>query len=115
MNFNLIGYGIYLLFTAFIIVRVGKICYDNGNVFVAQLIPDHADWCQKINQVLLVGYYLINIGYCAITVIGWQKIESLQVLIETVSFRASLIISFLALMHYFNIFIITRYVQKLIH
>jgi|GEM_PF-847310 len=115
MNFNIIGYAAYLLFTVFIIVRVGKICYDNGNVFVAQLIPDHADLCHKINQVLLVGYDLINIGYCAITIIGWQKIDGLQVLVEIVTFRAALIISFIALMHYFNIFIITKYVHKLIH
>jgi hypothetical protein len=115
MNLNIIGYVVYLLFTAFIIVRVGKICYDNGNLFVSQLIPDHEDLCHKINRILLVGYYLINIGYCAITIIGWQKIDSLQVLIEIVAFRASLIICFIALMHYLNIFIITKYVQKLIH
>ena len=28
------------------------------------------DLCHKINQLLLVGYYLLNIGYCAMTLIS---------------------------------------------
>ena len=83
MNFNIIGYLIYLGITTFIILKVGKICYKNGNIYVADLIPDHADLCQKINQVLLLGYYLLNIGYCAMTLISWQKIISSTQLIET--------------------------------
>ena len=74
MNLNIIGYFIYLGITVFIILKVGKICYRNGNIYVAELIPNHADICQKINQVLLLAYYLLNIGYCAMTLISWQKI-----------------------------------------
>ena len=37
MNLNLIGYAIYLLITIVIIINVGRICYQNGNVYVAQL------------------------------------------------------------------------------
>ena len=40
MNLNITGYFIYLSITIFIILRVGKICYKNGNIFVAELIPE---------------------------------------------------------------------------
>ena len=73
MNHNIIGYLIYLTITILIIVRVGKICYKNGNVYVSELIPNHTDLCHKINQVLLLGYYLLNIGYCSMTLISWEK------------------------------------------
>jgi len=114
MNFNILGYAIYLLVTVFIIVRVGKICYENGNIFVAQLIPHHTDLCHKINHVLLVAYYLLNMGYCAATLIGWQQILTLEQLIAIIAFRTGIIVLFLSLMHYFNIYMITKYVQKLI-
>ncbi|MEO0046422.1 MAG: hypothetical protein RL705_1613, partial [Bacteroidota bacterium] len=81
MNLNILGYPIYLLITIFIIVKVGRICYQNGNIYVAQLIPDHIDLCHKINQVLLLGYYLMNIGYCAMTLISWEKIITFNQLI----------------------------------
>lgn len=114
MNLNIIGYVIYLLITTFIIINVGKICYRNGNIYVAQLIPKHEDLCQKTNQVLLIGYYLLNLGYCAMTLISWDKIISNSQLVEVISIKTATIICIIAILHYFNIYIITKYIQKLI-
>ncbi len=114
MNLNIIGYTIYLLITTFIIIKVGKICHQNGNIFVSELIPDHKDLCHKINQILLVGYYLLNIGYCAMTLISWEKILFFNQLIEVIAFKSSLIICTIATMHYINIMVLTKYIKKLI-
>lgn len=114
MNLNIIGYVIYLLITTFIIINVGKICYRNGNIYVAQLIPQHEDLCKKTNQVLLIGYYLLNLGYCAMTLISWDKIISYSQLVEVISIKTATIICIIAILHYFNIYIITKYIQKLI-
>jgi hypothetical protein len=114
MNLNIIGYFIYLGITIFIIMKVGKICYRNGNIYVAELIPDHTEICQKINRVLLLAYYLLNIGYCAMTLISWQKILSAAQLIETIGVRTAVIIFIISILHYLNILILTKYIQKLI-
>lgn len=114
MNLNIIGYIIYLSITAIIILKVGKICYTNGNVFVAQLIPNHEELCLKINQVLLIAYYLFNLGYCAITLIQWNSILTLTQLFETIAIKTSIILFLIGTMHYFNILIITKQVKKLI-
>ena len=114
MNLNIIGYVIYLLITTFIIINVGKICYRNGNIYVAQLIPQHEDLCKKTNQVLLIGYYLLNLGYCAMTLISWDKIIFYSQLVEVISIKTATIICIIAMLHYFNIFILTKYIQKLI-
>lgn len=114
MNLNILGYIIYLIITAIIIVKVGKICYTNGNVFVAQLIPNHEDLCLKINQVLLIAYYLFNLGYCAITLIQWNTISSYTQLFETIANKTSIILFLIGIMHYFNILVITKQVKKLI-
>ncbi|NHN27876.1 hypothetical protein FIA58_019535 [Flavobacterium jejuense] len=114
MNLNIIGYLIYFSITFFIIIKVGKICYDNGNIYVFQLIPDHEALCQRINQMLLLGYYLLNIGYCAMTIISWQKITTLPYLIELIASKSAIIIVTIALMHYLNIFLLTTYIKKLI-
>ena len=114
MNLNILGYTIYLLITGIIIVRVGRICYNNGNVFVSALIPNHEDLCHKANQILLVGYYLLNLGYCAMTLISWKKIMSVDELIEVIALKSAIIIGTIAIMHYLNIFVLTKYIQKLI-
>jgi hypothetical protein len=114
VNLNIIGYFIYLSITAFIILKVGKICYKNGNIFVSELIPNHAELCQKINQILLLAYYLLNIGYCAMTLISWEKILSTNQLIEVIAIKTATIIFILSVLHYMNIIIITKYIHKLI-
>nr|WP_315202232.1 hypothetical protein [uncultured Flavobacterium sp.] len=114
MNFNIIGYFIYLSITVFIILKVGKICYKNGNVYVSELIPNHSDLCQKINQILLLAYYLLNIGYCAMTLISWEKILSTNQLIEVIAIKTAIIAFVISALHYTNIIIITKYIHKLI-
>ncbi len=114
MNLNIIGYIIYLLITTIIIIKVGKICYKNGNVYVAQLIPEHENLCLKINQILLVGYYLLNLGYCAMTLISWETIYNTNQLVEVIAYKSAIIICTIAIMHYINIIILTKYIKKLI-
>lgn len=114
MNFNIIGYIIYLTITSIIILKVGKLCYDNGNIYVSQLIPDHTDLCLKINKLLLIGYYLLNIGYCAMAIISWEKITTIILLIEIISLKSALIILTICVMHYINILLLTKYIKKLI-
>ncbi|MGR3790610.1 hypothetical protein ACUXZJ_06840 [Flavobacterium sp. TN-1] len=113
-NYNLIGYTFFLIIIIFIIAVVGKICYKNGNVYVNELIPNHADLCVQINKTLLVGYYLVNIGYSAMTLIWWNEIITIQQLIETLALKIATIAFILSFLHYSNLYILTNYVQKLI-
>ena len=114
MSYNLIGYGIFISIIVFIIVVVGKICYRNGNIFVASLIPDHLELCQQINKVLLIVYYLVNIGYASMNLAGWEQIISLNQLIEVIAYKTALIVIILSVLHYLNIVILTTNIQKLI-
>lgn len=114
MNYNILAYLLYFTITFIIIIKVGRICYQNGNVFVAQLIPNHEDLCKKINHLLLIGYYLLNIGYCTMTIISWEKIDGFAQLVEIISLKTSLIILIIAGMHYLNIMLLTNYIKKLI-
>ncbi len=115
MNLNIIGYAIYILITTLININVVKICYKNGNVYVAQLIPEHEELCHKTNQILLIGYYLLNIGYCVMTLISREKILSINQLIEIISLKSAIIICSISILHYINIFILTKYIQKIIN
>lgn len=114
LNYNIIGYVIFLIIISYIITVVGKTCYKNGNIFVAELIPDHKDLCKQINKILLIGYYLVNIGYSAMTLISWKNIITIEQLTETLSVKIATIAFILSLLHYSNIYILTNYIQKLI-
>jgi hypothetical protein len=114
MNLNLIAYSIFLIVVIYIIIVVGRICYRNGNIYVMELLPGHEDLCIRINKLLLLGYYLVNIGYAAITLISWEEIATMPQLVELIAIKTAVIVCLLSVLHYGNIFIITRYVHKLI-
>ncbi|AWH83864.1 hypothetical protein HYN59_01465 [Flavobacterium album] len=114
MNLNLVAYSIFLAIVIYIIVVVGRICYRNGNLFVLELLPGHEDLCLRINKILLMGYYLVNIGYAAMTLVSWEKITGLPQLVEVIAIKTAGIICIISALHYLNIYLLTNHVQKLI-
>lgn len=115
MNFNIAAYGFFLTVAIYIIIVVGKTCYKNGNVYVMELLHGHQDLCLRINRVLLAGYYLLNIGYAATTLASWEKVITASQFVEFIAVKTALIIAIIAVLHYLNIFILTKYAHKLIN
>ncbi|WP_443946244.1 hypothetical protein ACJVDH_03785 [Pedobacter sp. AW1-32] len=114
MNFNVLGYSLFTLLIVVVILVVGQLCYKNGNIYVAALIPDRKDLCEHINKILLVGYYLVNIGYGTMTFIQWETILSVQQLVETLAIKVAWILAILCFLHYLNIYLLTKTIHKFI-
>lgn len=108
MNLNVWAYCIYLLITIIITVWVGWVCYKNGIHFIIECVDDHAI-AHSINNLLLVGYYLLNIGYAILTLTGWQTIDSLPEMLDVLTVRLAVIILTLALTHYVNMLLLNAY------
>ena len=115
MNLNLLAHGIYLLTTFIVVIRVGRICFTHGNQFIIHLVPDNHDMCSRINRLLLLGYYLMNLGLVAISLIFWNTIFSLQQLFELLAVRIGLTLIIIAIMHYLNLFWLVNFLKKLIN
>ena len=113
MTYNTIGYMIYLPATAYITIIVGKAFHKNGiHYILSDSIPDQL--AHSANNLLLVGYYLVNIGYAFASIVNWHNLISINQLIEELSFRLAFIILFLAFLHYINLSVIAlwKYLQK---
>ena len=102
MTYNIIGYIIYLPITIFITVFVGKQCHQHGLVYVKSSFTDES-LAEAINNLLLVGYYLVNIGYAIIGLKNWEFISNAADLISEISSQTATIILILAVLHYTNI------------
>jgi hypothetical protein len=106
MNYNVTAYIIYLIMTIFVIVFVGKLFYKNGRVFILALMKDDAAATDQLNNILLVAYYLFNIGYAFVKLHFWQKIENLEMLVASIANNMSVLIFILASTHYMNMMLI---------
>lgn len=104
--YNLISYTIYISVIVTVILYVGHVCYKNGQVYVFRLIPNELELSQQINKTLLVGYYLVNLGYSVYAIALWEPVNSTVHMILSVSNHLATIMLLLAVLHYSNILII---------
>jgi hypothetical protein len=103
---NTLAYIIYLLITYLITVRVGFIFFRNGRVFILDLLHNDVPLTDAINRILLVGYYLVNLGYAALMINTWNTIITWTELLLSITVMTGKIVLTLAVMHYFNMFVI---------
>lgn len=106
MTYNTFAYIIYLILTVFIIVYVGKLLHRNGRLFILSLMSGDAVTTDHLNNILLVAYYLFNIGYAFIKLHFWQKIGSFEILVSSIANKISVLIFILAFTHYLNMALI---------
>lgn len=57
-----------------------------------------------VNHLLVVGFYLINVGFIAFTLRCGDKPTDLQSMIELLSTKLGVVLLVLGAMHFFNMF-----------
>ena len=115
MSYNLIAYSIYLPLMIYITVVVGGRFHKNGKVFIDELIPDDLDFAHRINNLLLIGYYLLNLGYVVVSISYWEDLDTWSTVVSSIASHSGVILLILALMHYNNMLMIFLYAQSRIN
>lgn len=100
---NLVAYIIYFAIMGFIIGRVGWLFYHYGQVYVDRLFKRDLELAKWINKLLLIAYYLFNLGYVALSIQTWSVISAPMGLIERLSSEIGVIVMLLAGLHYINL------------
>jgi hypothetical protein len=106
MNYTEISYSVYLPVTILLTIWVARTLFTNGRIFLIEIFHQDLVLADSVNKLLLVGFYLINIGYSVYTLKIWGTIDSTQAVIETLSQKIGWIILILGGMHFFNLFIL---------
>ena len=103
---NILAYIVYLLLTYIITFKVGLIFYRNGKIYILQLFRGNEHLTHSINRVLLVGYYLLNLGYAALMISTWKTVHSIEQVLVTVLSMTGKIMLTLAVIHFLNMAVI---------
>ncbi len=105
MNYIIITYSFYLIITIALTIWVARTLFKNGKVFLIDIFHGNKELADSVNNLLLVGFYLINIGYAVYTLQVTTNISNVQEVIEKLSLKIGLIILILGAMHFFNLYI----------
>lgn len=99
-----ITYIVYLLLSAVLILLVGYWFYHYGEVYIIMLMPQEVQTAKLLNGLLLLGYYLLNLGFILYFLRQIDTLKSWNDSIAFISKNLSLNIIVVALMHYLNMF-----------
>ena len=90
-------------------VWVARTLSTNGYVFLVEAFGARADLAQSINHMLVVGFYLINIGFVLLALrYGVRPIDYPSAM-EYVSTKVGLAMLVLGAMHFALMYVIAKY------
>lgn len=107
-----ITYLLYLAISIAITYGVARTLSRNGRVFLVDGFGGKENLADSINHLLVVGFYLINIGYIGLSLRFMDKPTSVDEMIMSLSTRIGVIMIVLGAMHLFNMFVISKLRQR---
>lgn len=106
------AYALYLVITIAITIWVARTLSRNGEVFLVQCFGHDAEIARSTNHLLVVGFYLVNIGFITLTLsIGAEPATTADA-IRFVSGKVGLAVIVLGGMHFFNMGAIAQFGRK---
>ncbi len=100
-----ITYGIYILASIFITFIVGSKLHRDGGVWLLSIVEE-ISFSSYVNNLLLMGYYLINLGLILYAFTWWGDLGSWREAFEKLINRLSVILTLLGYLHFQNIILL---------
>ena len=108
-------YVLYLGISIALTVWVARTLSKNGRVFLVNSFESDERLADSVNHLLVVGFYLINMGYVTLALKLGVKPLSTQEAIEFLSTKVGLVLLVLGAMHFFNVFVIAKWGKRAAH
>src|SRR5213592_4614641 len=103
-----ITYLLYLTISIALTVWVAQTLFKNGRLFLVDVFHGNEPLADSVNHLLVVGFYLINLGYVSLALKLGYTVATTQEGIEALSVKVGMVLLVLGGMHFFNLFIFSR-------
>lgn len=107
-----ISYALYLALSLGMTVWVARTLSKNGEIFLVDCFGHEEHLAKSTNHLLVVGFYLVNIGFILLALEFGQTPETIPDAIRFLSSKVGLAVVVLGGMHFFNMHAIARFGRK---
>jgi hypothetical protein len=108
MDTNVVTYLVYLVISIGLTVWVATTLQRNGRPFLIDAFHQNEDLADSVNHLLVVGFYLINLGYVSLALKTTQALDTGGEAIEALSRKVGLVLLVLGAMHFFNLYVFNK-------
>jgi hypothetical protein len=107
-------YVAYLVVSVAITVWVARTLHTNGRAFLVEAFHGEEALADSVNHLLVVGFYLINLGWIVMTLRTRYGLDTARAAIELLSDKVGTVLFVLGVMHFFNLYLFSRFRRRAI-
>ncbi|MCX4611258.1 hypothetical protein [Streptomyces mirabilis] len=109
MDLTVVAYVIYLLVSIALTVWVARTLSHNGRIFLADVLHGNEKLADAVNHLLVVGFYLVNLGFVALYLNGDDAgITDTRGIFEALSTKLGVVLLVLGVMHLGNVYVLNK-------
>jgi hypothetical protein len=108
-------YLVYLGISIALTVWVARTLHKNGRIFLVDCFHGNTELADSVNHLLVVGFYLINIGFVALALRFGVTAVALRDALESLSTKVGMVLLVLGFMHFFNLAVFTACRKRALH
>lgn len=107
-NIIVATYLLYLMISVALTIWVARTLSKRGGIFLIDAFHGNAELADSVNHLLVVGFYLVNIGCVSLALKTAATINTSRAAIELLSDKMGMVLMILGGMHFFNLFVFSR-------
>ncbi|GHA14599.1 hypothetical protein GCM10010372_12830 [Streptomyces tauricus] len=108
MDLTVVAYVIYLLISVALTVWVARTLSHNGRIFLADVLQGNEKLADAVNHLLVVGFYLVNLGFVALYLNQDDEIADARGVFEALSTKLGVVLLVLGAMHLGNVYVLNK-------
>ncbi|MEU5161595.1 hypothetical protein AB0G74_18580 [Streptomyces sp. NPDC020875] len=112
MDLHVVGYLVYLPVSVALTVWVARTLSHNGRVFLADVTQGDEKLADAVNHLLVVGFYLVNLGFVALYLKIAGSIADTRELFDALSVKFGVVLLVLGLLHLTNVYVLNRFRRR---
>lgn len=105
MNYTILTYSLYLALSIPLTIWVARTLSKNGRVFLIDRFQQNAELADSVNHLLVVGFYLINLGLISLFLTLGIDVKDPRQVFEALSAKMGIVLLILGFMHFFNLLV----------
>ncbi|MFE1292026.1 hypothetical protein [Streptomyces sp. NPDC058751] len=108
MDLTVVAYVIYLLVSIALTVWVARTLSHNGRIFLSDVLHGNEKLADAVNHLLVVGFYLVNLGFVALYLNQSDEISNAREIFEALSTKLGVVLLVLGVMHLGNVYVLNK-------
>ncbi|GAA3740675.1 hypothetical protein HDA32_002596 [Spinactinospora alkalitolerans] len=108
MDFAVVTYATYLLISIGLTVWVARTLSRNGRIFLAEVFKGNEEFAMSVNHLLVVGFYLVNLGFIAFHMRLGVDITVVRGIFDALSAKIGTVLLVLGILHFANMYTLSR-------